>query len=228
MIKKKKLILVLFLTFLTAITPYIVLAQHEEDIDFGDLSDISLDDLQQFEQEHMHTRGGVEPTLVLVAGYLRDMLVKPKSLWLNTKPPKGRDVLYLLPHKITTLEYGGLALSLFFNMTDKMHVGAASLIDFDNVSKDNLMTGLNVVYHPSTFTEDHLNQLIDKFRQFNIQDRKIGSFIQGGFVKGPFSLQLQTSILLAAKNFWLDKRSQQEIRQLLGLIDQKLAEGNLD
>lgn len=207
----------------------------DEDIDLSDLDGISMDSIDQYESDHPELRARSQQISAFdLLGTLASIPKSPSPLWQNTKPPKGRDVLYLLPHKIATLEYGGLGMSLFFNMTNKMHVGAASLVDFGNINTDFVTQLVNSTLQSqdkppldSVGLNGVVTNLIDHFKRLNIQDRKFGSFIQGGLVRGPFSLQLQSSIHLAAKNFWLDVRSQQEMRRLFGLIDPILAQDNL-
>ena len=57
---------------------------------------------------------------VLVVATLKNIVEKP--LWERTNIPNGRDVLYLMPYKITNLQSGGFFLNLFFNSTNRMKV----------------------------------------------------------------------------------------------------------
>lgn len=199
--------------------------------DFDDFDEtINLEAIQEYENTHQ-TRAGSTLNVQATSKILDSLLKRPaQPLWKSTLAPKGRDVLYLLPHKITTLEYGGLAISPFFNMTNNMHVGASSLISFDSIDKELAHTFLSSIKKTPadiSFDQIHFNELTDHFKKFNIQDRKAGCFVQGGFTKGPFLLQFQSSIHLAAKNFWLNVDSQKRVRFLLGRIDPALAEGQL-
>ena len=147
---------------------------------------------------------------------LKDIVTAP--LWYNTKAPSGRDILYLLPYKISSLERGGFAFNLFFNMTDDMNVGAQNLLNTDalnkqwlslvveELTKDNLKISLN---------EAELSSLLSLFKKITLQERKLGGVIQAGFVKGLFTVQLNTSVHMAERNFWLNNADRQSIKSYM-------------
>lgn len=131
-----------------------------------------------------------------------------EPLWKHTKAPVGRDILYLLPHKITSIEYGGFAASLFFNMTNNMRVSADSLIKFDQL---NTISELLTNAAPTL----SLPELMSLFRKTNIQEHKGGFLFQGGFTQGPYSIQLNTSLQLVERNMWLSEDDQVAVKNMV-------------
>jgi hypothetical protein len=147
-----------------------------------------------------------------------------EPLWKNTKAPSGRDVLYLLPHKITALEYGGISAKFFFNMTNRMKVTVHdlfSLPSMNNTAIKNMITTLIPAGDAHLF-----EQLVPLFQKITLQERKAGVLLQGGAIKGPITVQLATSLQLGERNFWLSKNDQVFIEELfkdviVGDLDQK-------
>jgi hypothetical protein len=141
-----------------------------------------------------------------------------EPLWYNTKTPSGRDILYLLPYKISSLEQGGMAFNLFFNMTDNMNVGAKSLLNTDALNKEWLsiiskeLTDNNL---KMSLGEAEITSLLSLFKKITLQERKLGCVLQAGFVKGPFTVQLNTSLHIAERNFWLSNSDRQSISTLI-------------
>lgn len=172
--------------------------------------DIDLSDLENFESEHGFDvmRSGLKPSdlLTLLSG------VNITSPLINeTKTPGGRDMLYLLPHKLTALERGGLALYYFFNMTNKMRFTVNDLFDQGTINQ--LVQILLAQPLPASFGE--FTSLIPLFKKLTIQERKTGFLGQIGFVRGPFMFQVHTSALLGERNFWLSKNDQREVREII-------------
>lgn len=184
--------------------------------------DIDVSTIEKLEENNQITRAkpvaGTEDCKLYEAfDYLKEVVTEP--IWYNTKTPAGRDILYLLPYKISALERGGFAFNLFFNMTDNMNVGAKSLLNTD---------GLNQVWLPVVvaeltknnlkidLSEAELVSLMSLFKKITLQERKLGGVIQAGFVKGPFTVQLNTSLHLAERNFWLNTTDRQAISSLAG------------
>jgi len=124
-------------------------------------------------------------------------------LWNHTKAPAGRDILYLLPHKFTAVEQGGFALNFFFNMTDDMKVTGQDLFDF--VHTEPIINNVISSYLPETADKRSIQQLLPLFKKITVQERKNGFFWQSAFIQGPVMLQLNTSLQLGARNFWLSK-----------------------
>ena len=138
-----------------------------------------------------------------------------EPLWKHTKAPVGRDILYLLPHKITSVEYGGLAANLFFNMTNNMRVSAESLIKFDQLNEiSELLT--------NAASLKELPCLLALFRKTNIQEHKGGVLLQGGFTRGPFSIQFNTALQVVERNLWLNEEDQAAIKNMILQFDPTL------
>lgn len=169
-------------------------------IAFDAEGDISLEDLNTFEKSHnldlfalrdFDADGLAGALLVANINY---------PLWNQTKAPAGRDILYLLPHKFTAVEQGGFALNFFFNMTNDMKVTGQDIFDFVH-TRDlfNVITS----FLPESANKQAVQQLLPLFKKITIQERKNGFFWQSAFVQGPLMLQINTSLQLGARNFWL-------------------------
>lgn len=136
----------------------------------------------------------------------------PKEpLWKHTNAPVGRDILYLLPHKITSIEYGGFAANLFFNMTSNMKISADSLLQFDQINDIAKIFTNGSESSPIT----DLPVLLALFRKTNIQEHKGGVLFQGGLTRGPFSLHLNTALQLVERNLWLNEDDQAAIKAMV-------------
>ncbi|GEM_PF-1586539 len=195
----------------------------QADSDFSDdMFVLDLSDIVEFETEHGFDifRSTLTPQdligqLVEVDPETGMKVAKVKSPLINkTKAPVGRDVLYLLPHKITALERGGLALHYFFNMTNRMPFTATDLFDSDTV--DAVVKQL--LSFPLPESAEELSSVIPIFKKMTIQERKTGILGQFGFIRGPWMLQAHTSLLLGERNFWLSKNDQREAKEIMRRI----------
>ncbi|QQR48971.1 hypothetical protein IPF37_05435 [bacterium] len=182
--------------------------------DFDDL-DFDLDALQNFQDNYLlRTPTSIQATTLLLLGQIKS------PLWNNTQAPKGRDVLYLLPHKITSVEHGGFATSYFFNKTDKMQVSASSLFDLSSINPDLIdIVGDYVAQNASNdVSSEELLTLLPLFQKMRIQERKTGFFLQGAFLHGPFTIQLHTSLQLSERNFFLDDKDKNQALAIMQKI----------
>jgi hypothetical protein len=124
-------------------------------------------------------------------------------------------MLYLLPQKITAIEYGGISAKVFFNMTNRMKMKVGDVLSLADVARTDLKDFITALI-PGGPSSGAFEQLIPLFQQITLQERKAGVMFQNGFVKGPFSLQLATSLQVGERNFWLSKRDQEMAKQLFG------------
>ena len=193
------------------------------DDDF-DMSTITIEDLDAYEHDNPPDFSTLRLTADYLAGVLSNHITQP--LFKNTKAPAGRDILYLLPHKITAVEFGGYALNFFFNMTDQMKVTAADLFNF--VAQDKLVEFISGFIEGAN--EQEFEQLLPLFKKITLQERKSGVLLQSGFIKGPFTIQLNTSVQLGARNFWLNPSDADAIKEVFseaGFADTEFDEHEL-
>ena len=171
-----------------------------------------------------------DTTLLSIINTLKNYNYIKKPLWKNTASLKPRDVLYYQPHALKVLKKSGISNTFFCNITNKTPLTASSLIDSSGI--DTALLGLfleNVINgKPESNNTQELNDLLFCINKTTIQERKIGTLINGGFVKGPFSIQLQTSIQLAERNFWLNAAESDQIalltESLFGASDSKISQ----
>lgn len=181
-------------------------SSHLDFFDYG----VDLSDLEEYERNHpidfrstnLNPGDLIQP---LIDANITSPLIN------KTQAPLGRDILYLLPHKITALERGGLALYYFFNMTNRMHFTVRDLFDEETI--DQIVQNLLAFPLPESIAE--FSSLIPLFKKITIQERKTGILGQFGWVYGPLMLQIHTSILLGERNFWLSKSDQRAVRQII-------------
>lgn len=145
-------------------------------------------------------------------------LVVKEPIWHNTKAPSGRDVLYLLPYKISAIEHGGVAFNLFANVTNNMNVGASNLLNTGALNQELLPDIFQILTHSDkTLSDAEMSSLLVLIKKITLQEIKAGGVIQAGFVQGPFRVELNTSLHCAERNFWLSRAERQAIATTIGL-----------
>lgn len=225
---KKSPLALYALLFLVLFCSSHVLRAGEDDVDIENL-DLDNDQLNKIQEKSRAPIGIVAATDF---GFFFDQIGLTESLWLSTKPEKGRDILYLMPSKITSIEYGGSSCNLFFNMTPKMHLTGGNLLNIDQVDSDRLgqLIALQPTLAAIAQNPRQVGQLLPFLKKITIQERKIGPYFQTGLVHKAFTLQLHTSLQGGERNFWLNKHDQNEIKLLNQLIfgeSQQYDESNL-
>lgn len=207
---------------------------HSMDGDDGmpDLEELDLDveELLLPPEAPHGSRAIINPAQLNIISHFFDGINLTEPLWASTKPEKGRDILYLMPSKITAIEYGGLSCNLFFNMTSKMHLTGSNLLNIDQINKELLPALIGPLGIANIANINQSKALLPFTKKIIIQERKIGTFFQTGFVKGAFILQVHTSLQIGIRNFWLNKKDQEEIKQLNKLLfgeSQQFDESNL-
>ena len=172
--------------------------------DLEGLEEISITQLNEWDKGHRPDLSAIRLTPDALAAALSQIT---EPLWKNTRPPAGRDILYLLPHKITAVEYGGGAINMFFNMTDDMRVTTQDLLNLEQKTFKELIEQI--------LTPETESQLIPLFQKMITQERKFGYLIQAGFLFNRFTFQCNTSLQLAERNFWLSVHDRKEIKRLV-------------
>ncbi len=182
--------------------------------------DVDLDSMDAFDKasprRDVKTQEDIDSDLILAMTSIEKVVTG--SIWNNTRGPSGRDILYLLPYKISALERGGFAVNLFFNMTDNMNVGVKNLLNTEALALDELaelVTELPSGSLGAPLGEAELASLLALFKKITLQERKLGGMIQFGFIKGPFTVQLNTSLHMAERNFWLNPEDQESISAMI-------------
>ena len=179
------------------------------DPDFEEIIDYSNIDWDELDELDLNTTRNPDPI------NLEQLLVAAQQLngpiWNYTKPPKGRDVLYLIPHKLLAIEYGGVVLNLFYNYTDNMAFTLDEILNLDNNERA-FNTFIQAI--KAELSAQEASSLMPLFKKSSIQERKGGGLIQFGFFTGPFIFQLNTSIQFSERNFWLNKKDREHIKSL--------------
>lgn len=184
----------------------------DDEIDNYDITfdDALLGDLDKYAETHQQEKRIIPPDLIAIA--LKEI---KEPLWNNTKAPAGRDILYLLPHKITAVEYGGFACNLFLNTTNRMKTTINSLFDLDDKLAHDRFEELISTFIGSTLQAWELEQLLPLFQKITVCEYKGGALLQGGFIKGPLTVQLNSSIQLGIRHFWLNGHDRNALTELL-------------
>ncbi|MBD3273383.1 hypothetical protein GF385_03490, partial [Candidatus Dependentiae bacterium] len=199
---KKLFIFITVLAF--TITPTKISCMDFDDMNFDDM-DIDLDMLDEVEYVPSKSLSDIFDKLLPVIEEIET------PLWNKTKQPKGRDTLYLIPHRISSLEYGGLIFNLFFNYTNKMDFSINEVLKLDeNKSALNEFTQTLI----EELDANEASALIPLFKRLTIQERKIGALIQLGFILGAFRIEIDSSLQFSERNFWLSKRDQARIKEM--------------
>ncbi len=152
-------------------------------------------------------------------------------LWKSTRAPSGRDPLYLLPQKIIAIEYGGVAISFFYNQTNRMPMTVSTLFGdlFDppgaggeprgfipllQTSIEGFIADSESSVNPEQVSRDVVT-LLPFLRNLTTQQRQAGFFVQAGFAMGPLMLQVHTPFLISERNFWLGARDRRLVEELM-------------
>lgn len=162
-----------------------------------------------------------------------------EPLWLNTRAPAGRDVLYLLPQKLAAIEYGGLAVTIFYNQTNRMPLSVKTLFGdlFDQKgctqtppfqtekcdSERGFIHLLTALIEGATEGSDidarqvsrDIVTLYPLLQNMTIQQRQLGIFFQYGIPFGPFMFQIHTPFIVSERNFWLSLRNIDTISDIM-------------
>ncbi len=188
------------------------------DLDDDFYSDIDFDDPDFF-----ITTKQISLDPGLIRAIVEDIGITINSpLWKHTKPPKGRDVLYLIPNRLLAIEYGGIVTNLFFNYTEKMNFSPNETLKLDpnQETLDKIMEYLN-----DALSSKEASSLVPLFKKLTIQERRVGALVQTGFNAGPFVFQLNTSLQLSERNFWMSLKDQTRIEEIFeefeGTFDNK-------
>jgi len=184
-----------------------------------DFDELSLEEIEEYETKEEPLRG-ITPPIPLKEILRLALSAIDEPIWKSTKPPKGRNILYLIPHKITAIEYGGLDLNLFFNMTNKMNATFDSLIKLDKNLEEIIR------YILGKISDKAASSLIPLLKKATIQERKVGGLLQAGFIYKYFNIQLHTSLQLSERNFWLTKKDQDKIKELFEKTESTVGGGN--
>lgn len=224
--KLKSLFSLIIISFLPSIQ---IIADGMDDFDM-ELLDLDLDINQLEQAQRENTRANIGAAEAVNLGFFFDDIKLHEPLWSTTKPEKGRDILYLMPSKITSIEYGGGSCNVFFNMTPQMHLTGSNLLNIDQVDAKKL--GELLAAHPIDAIKDphKVGILLPFIKKISIQERKIGPYFQAGLAHKAFMLQFHTSIQLGERNFWLNKNDLNELKELNQLIfgdSQEYDENNL-
>lgn len=152
------------------------------------------------------------------------------ALWESTKVSVGRNALYLLPQKINAIEYGGVAISLFYNQTDRMPLAVNTLFgDLFDPPKNGRSRGfiplLQVIVEgavqdseidPEKLSKDIVT-LLPLLQRLTVQQRQVGLFFQGGVAFGSFMFQIHTPFLVAERNFWLGSADREFVADIMNV-----------
>lgn len=220
-IKRLARLFVLSLTVLTSYPASDFEFDHEGDVYFDVMSDDDVD-LDLINTEIAQNTFDLRTIKAYIAGknYL-SKIVSP--FWGTTAAPAGRDALYLMPYKISSLEYGGFACNFFINSTNKMKVTTQDLFRFPT---DKEFFDLMDSFLPAGgVSATDAMQLLPLLKRITIQEKKLGGLLQAGINIGAFNFQIHTSVQLGARNFWLNLRDQRQVRKLFA--DKYQAGGDL-
>lgn len=209
-----KIVLLVFFLFLTQYVSAM------EQIGIGDIDISDIDAIEDDEKDLTQTRMD-DLQLQTAAQVLAEYIKNP--IWQSTVAPQGRDILYHIPYKIAAIEYGGVAGNIFVNLTNKMHTSSSSLMGELQGATLNGLKSVAELFLEDLVGEDlakDLSSIVPLLGEITLQERKGGILFQGGFIKGPFSVQLHTSLQIAERNFYIRKKRQRELTELFSKYDE--------
>ena len=207
------------IAMLLLIIPLTITQLRGDDSDYFDEDDdldFSLNDAVSTEPSLRSSGNPNAYALAPIATTLQtyNIFKQPQSLWNKTWPPRSRNVLYLFQNDDIQKQGYSFSASLFANITNRMPASANSHINFDNINTEEL-NNLVVVQGTGIESLPEINALFSSFRTMTIQEHKAGFFIQSNYLHKALSFQLQTSLQLNERNFWLDSQNQAALAALM-------------
>lgn len=199
------------LALITSIILFIFTKSYSLPFEMDGIWDLeTIEQMEKEEQIYRDIQPGTLNTILNV--FLKDI---ENPLLEETKPPKGRDTLYLIPYKLTAIEYGGVCLNLFFNITNKMNVTASTSLNLDSENVQEKIDDIieSFLANSNSSTSD-ISGMASLLRKITIQERKLGGLLQAGFLYKSFKVQVHTSLQVSERNFWISKKDQVHLKQL--------------
>ena len=145
-------------------------------------------------------------------------------LWNKTGATRSREPLFFIPFRFIRDKSGAYPY-LFFNMSNAINVNPRLLLSnevnelLDKFEDGTLGADVQLFLDNVELLKKAL-RILPFVRRMTIQERRIGGVIEVGIVFDKFFAQLDTSILLSERNFWLrDKRKRQDLLNLISEFD---------
>ncbi|KKQ32617.1 MAG: hypothetical protein US49_C0006G0068 [candidate division TM6 bacterium GW2011_GWF2_37_49] len=174
---------------------------------FIGLDEIPLDVINQVDaDDDINSQTRMSNTeLVSAAVVFRDISAP------HTKAPAGRDILYHMPYKMSSIQYGGIVTDIFVNVTNKMNVSSGSIL---SIKKQEPFIKSVFLLFMEAMPEDEASSVVPILQNITISEYKVGAFLQGGFVKDFFNIQIHIPVLIGIRHFWLSPSDQRELRSI--------------
>lgn len=178
--------------------------------DFMGVDEISLETIQKSEDNDI-----IDPQTRMTDIELKSAAVAfsgiTAPLWKYTKAPSGRDILYHMPYKLSSIQYGGFAANIFANITNKMDVTSGSILSLQ--SQGEWLKSVFMLFMEA-MPEDEASSVVPVLQHITISEYKIGALLQGGIIKSFFNIQLHVPVMVAVRHFWLSLRDQKELESI--------------
>ncbi len=219
-IMHRRIVSVFFLVFLS--TP--LCALNQAPVEELTIDDIDMDKLNAYDNTHPFRNPISADTMATGLTLIKE------PLWKSTTHPAGRDILYLIPYKISAIEYGGFALNFLFNMTNNLKLTTNDLFSIESLLyPESNIFDVVASFISSTTTADEIKEFVPFFKKITLQEYRSGMLAQFGLNRGPFSFQIHSSFQLAVRNLWLSVADRQILtdllRQKFGVGDFNQSEG---
>lgn len=205
----------------------------DDDFSFFDDFDISLDALEDLESSMRSPDPDVAKLNTLGRTFAgKNFPAFP--LWKSTKPLESRDVLYYSPYNLKLKDHNSLQIIPFANIATNSTLNAHNLLRLSELNRQTIadltaISGLvldkfSSLSHTDTDPDDvanyktlvnNLDELLNLFNTTTIQERRLGSIIDGCFTNNSAFLQITTSLQFAERNFWITKKVRDQIDALV-------------
>ena len=223
--KIEKLLKVILFAFFT-ITPTCFL--HGFDDDLGDLfGELGMEDMD-LETIEETSKARVSEGARSFDGIIFSGGVDEISFWRRGEGARSRDPLFLLPQTMSMLgRKNGLSCNLFFNRASRLPIYPDIVLNMKGLG---LLSKLAQTISPGIEKDEEslmgaLFKLLPYLRKMTVQEHRIGTLLQAGFSMGRLMFQIDQPLLLSERNFWLCKKDQQVIKDIMAKVDMD-AKGN--
>lgn len=190
---------------------------HGPDVSDLDFSTINFDDLAipentiDVEDSSRSVVISQDASIQGIALFLREYVKNP--LWAKTYAPAGRNVLYLMPHA-TTKKESFFNAHFFYNQTGRMKVTVDDFIPHGAIGSEGEI--LELLAQKIKDPNDRA-ALFPLFRKISLQERRIGTSLQACYVRSNLVAQIQTSMYISEKNFYLGSTNRNRLLKIFNV-----------
>jgi len=188
-----------------------------DEFDFDDDLEFGIDEQVNFDDGLV----AVEDSSSLKSPSLLELIkrIDRIAIWNKTGVTRSRDPLFFIPFRFIR-DRSGAYPYLFFNMSNTLNVKPEIVLNSTTIDiLEEFLGGSTTIDN----TEDELGiigSVLPFIRRMTVQERRFGGIIEAGLFFDKFFAQLDTTLFLAERNFWLrSKKDRADLLRLTSYLD---------